>query len=219
MGSFFCFLIWAIASNQYDGPDIAEVELPPIDTSLSDLQFQFYDLLPQDAGSEGTGFYTPDAGTTLLVPTDAASPDASTRIPGVGGPISTQIQSTKAPEANSDATPIPSEFDSTSVSIPNQIRNASSSDQDSIRSSSRDKHRPGYVIQVGSFKNQRTAEKLRANLIIEGYGAHMATVHARDGGSIYRVVVGSYETRKQAIQVLNSLSSRGGPTPLLLEMR
>ena len=219
VGSFFCFLIWAIASNQYDGPELSEVELPPIDTPLSDLQFQFYDLLPQDGDSEQTDFHSPNGGATLLVPTDTTSSGTTADAAdlGISNPIPNQP--TKVDGSHSGETQTRSETNATSASIPSETNAKKASGQDGIRSANRDRLRPGYVIQVGSFKNRRTAEKLQATLLIEGYeGTHIADALGLDGNPIYRVLVGSYKTKRQAALVQRSLSNRGGTTPLLYEM-
>jgi DedD protein len=57
-----------------------------------------------------------------------------------------------------------------------------------------------WVIQVGSFSSAANAEKLVASLRLDGLSAYQETVSS-SGSSIYRVRVGPFLQREEAIRV------------------
>jgi len=57
-----------------------------------------------------------------------------------------------------------------------------------------------WVVQVGSFSNAANAEQLVASLRLDGLSAYQETVSS-SGSSIYRVRIGPYLQREEAIRV------------------
>ncbi len=57
-----------------------------------------------------------------------------------------------------------------------------------------------WIVQVGSFSSAANAEKLVASLRLEGLSAYQETVTS-SGSSIYRVRVGPFLKREDAIRV------------------
>lgn len=55
-----------------------------------------------------------------------------------------------------------------------------------------------YLIQVGSFRNQKQAEELRANLALAGFEVRMQTVKLSQTNIWYRITVGPFESKEKA---------------------
>lgn len=72
-----------------------------------------------------------------------------------------------------------------------------------------------YYLVAGSFKNFRNAEILKDQLVRKGFSAKVLD----SGGSQYRVIVGSYNNRKQAIEELRRIRIQLDQSVWLLEMR
>ncbi len=66
----------------------------------------------------------------------------------------------------------------------------------------------GYVLQVGAFSNQRTAEALRAELLIWGYNAY-TTEHPDEGTETpFRVIIGPYDSESESQEDIEGLRQR-----------
>jgi DedD protein len=62
-----------------------------------------------------------------------------------------------------------------------------------------------WTVQVGAFKNRRQAEDTRQHLAATGLEAYVASVAAQDGQPRFRVRVGTYRTREEAVVVAERL--------------
>lgn len=58
----------------------------------------------------------------------------------------------------------------------------------------------GYSIQVGSFRMLREAQRMKANLVMKGFAADIATVN-QQSTYWYRVMIGPFSSMSQAQQV------------------
>ena len=58
----------------------------------------------------------------------------------------------------------------------------------------------GYAIQVGSFRMLREAQRMKANLVMKGFAAEIATVN-QQSTYWYRVMIGPFSSMSQAQQV------------------
>ena len=58
------------------------------------------------------------------------------------------------------------------------------------------------------MKNRDTAEAVRRRLETAGYKAKVAHGTDRDGGEVYRVRVGPYESREAAAKAMKSIRDR-----------
>lgn len=72
----------------------------------------------------------------------------------------------------------------------------------------------GWVVQVGSFKEQGKASKLEAQLIDDGYKAY--TRHSRSQG-FYRVYVGPSVDKSQALTIKKAIDSKYRVSAMLLK--
>lgn len=71
-----------------------------------------------------------------------------------------------------------------------------------------------YTVQVGSFINPSNAKNLCNKLIDEGYDAYIQELDT-GGKRIYRVRVGRLNSRLEAVQLENKLSSQGYLTKII----
>jgi DedD protein len=65
-----------------------------------------------------------------------------------------------------------------------------------------------FTLQAGALKNRETAEAVRRRLATAGYKAKVARGTDRNGGEVYRVRVGPYETREAATKAMQNIRNR-----------
>lgn len=75
-----------------------------------------------------------------------------------------------------------------------------------------------YVLQVGSFRNEADADRLRANLGMSGFESHIQRVSIDDGTTYYRVRIGPIEDPEQLERTRGRLEDQG-IEPLLIRLR
>ena len=64
-----------------------------------------------------------------------------------------------------------------------------------------------YLLQAGSFEQQRHAEVFRATLMLRGYKASTTVVEIPGIGPRYRVVIGPYPSQVEAESAISQLKS------------
>jgi cell division protein FtsN len=70
----------------------------------------------------------------------------------------------------------------------------------------------GWAVQVGVFRNAQQAERIRKGLADGGFPAHL-TITAEEGQPRYRVRVGAFKTRDEALKTAERLrADRSLPT-------
>jgi cell division protein FtsN len=67
-----------------------------------------------------------------------------------------------------------------------------------------------YILQAGSFKTSQQAEQLRASLALQGFQAHIQTVNVNAAESWYRVYIGPFDTKADALEAQQSLEAGPG---------
>ncbi|MYD43506.1 MAG: hypothetical protein F4W90_06400 [Gammaproteobacteria bacterium] len=85
------------------------------------------------------------------------------------------------------------------VVVPQRPANvAESSDTSNIES---------FLLQAGSFEQQRHADVFRASLMLRGYQAKTTVIEIGEGDLRYRVVVGPYPSRVEAQAAIDRLKT------------
>ncbi len=74
-----------------------------------------------------------------------------------------------------------------------------------------------YIIQVGSFRNSREAEKMRATLVIRGFTA-MITSSTQQQVTWYRVLIGPFESIADAQRVHREFAQRERITGMIRKL-
>jgi len=70
-----------------------------------------------------------------------------------------------------------------------------------------------WSVQVAALKSRSQADGMRDQLVEAGYGAYVTAVSAQDGQMRYRVRVGTFKTRDEALRVAERVrSERSLPT-------
>ncbi|MDQ2069934.1 SPOR domain-containing protein [Natronospira bacteriovora] len=75
-----------------------------------------------------------------------------------------------------------------------------------------------YVLQVGSFRRESDADRLRAELGMAGFESHIQRVSIDDGQTYYRVRVGPIEGTERLERTRGRLEDQG-IEPLLIRLR
>jgi cell division protein FtsN len=65
-----------------------------------------------------------------------------------------------------------------------------------------------WTIQVGAYKNRRQADELRQQLAGAGLDAYVVTLAAQEGVARYRVRVGTYRSREEAVTAADRLRAQ-----------
>ena len=74
-----------------------------------------------------------------------------------------------------------------------------------------------YFLQAGSFRSDKEADKLRAELLLSNMAAHIEP-SSRNGQTWYRVITGPFASRSKMAKARSLLASRG-MSPLLLKRK
>lgn len=75
-----------------------------------------------------------------------------------------------------------------------------------------------FTLLAASLKNQDNAERFVAQLRAKGYAARMEAVDMADSGRWYRVLVGSFDTRDQALQFAADFNEKEHQQALVIEL-
>ncbi|MAZ89052.1 MAG: carbamoyl-phosphate synthase small subunit [Cellvibrionaceae bacterium] len=75
-----------------------------------------------------------------------------------------------------------------------------------------------FILQVGSFKKNADADRLRAELILMNLDAQVETVTVRNGETWHRVLVGPFQSRSKVAKARSVLVSND-INPLLLKRK
>jgi cell division septation protein DedD len=68
----------------------------------------------------------------------------------------------------------------------------------------------GWAVQVGAYGNEQNAEKVASDLQAAGIGAHVRAANTSDGELVYRVWIGWFTSRDQALSFARQERSRLG---------
>ena len=75
-----------------------------------------------------------------------------------------------------------------------------------------------YMLQAGSFRNQRDADRLRAKLILEGLNAKVQATRSKQGSTWHRIMVGPFKNRRELNQAQDTLA-RNNTEFMLVQVR
>jgi len=91
-----------------------------------------------------------------------------------------------------------------------------------VRDSDRESRQPAedgrYILQVGSFRQESDADRMRANLGMAGFQSDIQRVSIDDGRTFYRVRVGPIEDPEELSRTRDRLEDQG-IEPLLIRLR
>ncbi len=66
-----------------------------------------------------------------------------------------------------------------------------------------------FMLQAGSYKNRKDADRLKAELAFSGLSSTIQKVTIQDRGDFYRVRLGPYSTYAKMVEADESLASKG----------
>ncbi len=99
------------------------------------------------------------------------------------------------------------------ISGPPHSNNASASAPVSASASPSASPSTPYTIQVGAYKNRRQADESRQQLASAGLDAYVVALTAQEGVARYRVRVGTYRSREEAVSAAERIrAQRSLPT-------
>ena len=75
-----------------------------------------------------------------------------------------------------------------------------------------------FMLQAGSFRNHRDADRLRAKLILEGLNAKLQATRNKHGSTWHRVMVGPFSSRADLSLAQDTLV-RNNTEFMLVELR
>ncbi len=67
-----------------------------------------------------------------------------------------------------------------------------------------------YAAQIGAFKTERVAENLAQKFRSRGYEAYVQKGSTKDSSDVYRVLIGSFEKRKEAVSLAATVGIKEG---------
>lgn len=73
-----------------------------------------------------------------------------------------------------------------------------------------------FIIQLGTFREQREADNLKARLALRGLTSHIQKSKAEDGARRYRVILGPFASESEALSQKKSLALKKIPGALML---
>ncbi len=75
-----------------------------------------------------------------------------------------------------------------------------------------------YLLQAGSFRREQDADRLRAELLLQGLDARIKKVRVENGNEWHRVQVGPFASSNQMQQARTTLAQQG-IKPLVLKLK
>jgi len=77
----------------------------------------------------------------------------------------------------------------------------------------------GYLLQVGSFRNDRDADRLKAQLLLAGFEASVVRVRSERGQVWHRVRTGPYRDTRSLKAARTRLAANGIRNPLVIRLQ
>ncbi len=117
--------------------------------------------------------------------------------------------STKLRDINQSATKIRDENDETVSAVPQHPKKAEPTNTNANLPEVKPKivnAQPSMLVQVGSFSDSKDADRLKASLILQGYQANIKRSNHQTQ-ILYRVYMGPYTNRAEAMNTLTRLKS------------
>lgn len=76
-----------------------------------------------------------------------------------------------------------------------------------------------YILQAGSFRTFKQADKLRAELALNGFESEVQTVEISPNETWYRVYIGPFTTKSEALATQQNLQQSLAANSLILKIR
>jgi cell division protein FtsN len=76
-----------------------------------------------------------------------------------------------------------------------------------------------YILQTGSFRTHTKAEQLKATLALSGFESRIQTVTIPPDETWYRVYIGPFETKNEALVMQQNLQLNQAANSLILKIR
>ena len=151
--------------------------------------------------------------------TDRPGEDRSAGFPGISAPpFEGPIPEETVPEASgssdrpeeSDASP-PLSHEGPSARGPTQaLKPKKTPGTEEMDGPEVDPEGRSFTLQVGSFVQQKSADRLVKKLRARGYPAYLVEVHFPDQATMYRVRVGSFSDKRAAKKLARRLAEKEG---------
>jgi cell division protein FtsN len=142
----------------------------------------FYQTLTEPLGATGAPRSDPSKPVTVKVSTPEPRPAAPPAPPSTPAPAAPSLPPAASAPALPPATKAPV---AAAPAAPN-----------------------GWTVQVGAFKNRHQADETRQHLAAAGLDASVVSVSAQDGQPRFRVRVGTYRTREEAVAAAQRLRAQ-----------
>jgi cell division septation protein DedD len=65
-----------------------------------------------------------------------------------------------------------------------------------------------YAVQIGAFSDKANARSFRKHWQEKGYDATIKKIKTKDNKIFYKIFIGSFESRKEAIEAARSISTK-----------
>jgi cell division septation protein DedD len=65
-----------------------------------------------------------------------------------------------------------------------------------------------YAAQIGAFKTEDIADALAQKFRLQGYEAYVQRGTAKDSSVVYRVLIGRFEKRKEAVTLAGTVGAK-----------
>jgi len=110
-------------------------------------------------------------------------------------------------------------FDFPTILEERQVTKIPKKEYKEIIDANEDKSRTIYILQVGSFKNFKSADALEAKLAFLGLSAYIDKKNIIDKGIIYRVYVGPFEDKEKLNEIKIKLSENNVSSIVSIEQK
>ena len=110
-------------------------------------------------------------------------------------------------------------FDFPTILEERQVTEIPKKEYKEIIDANEDKSRTIYILQVGSFKNFKSADALEAKLAFLGLSAYIDKKNIIDKGIIYRVYVGPFEDKEKLNEIKIKLSENNVSSIVSIEQK
>jgi cell division septation protein DedD len=180
--------------------------------------------------SGGQGVVAPMSKTDVSSPTPGPEAKASASKPGAKAAAQKPEPTPAAPKEAKVATPKPEPKAAApkpevkaekKVAAATQDVKAAAPKPESKASATKPESKPSakgmYSAQIGAFKSEKNADSLAAKYKEKGYEAFVYRTGTKDAELFYRVLVGKFKDKKEALQMVKSVSAKEGAKAVLFK--
>jgi cell division protein FtsN len=123
-------------------------------------------------------------------------------------PVAVQIPAISPAPASAPSAPAPARAPAPALPPPGKTAAAAPAPAPAVPASPVPASPTPWTIQVGAYKNRRQADELRQQLAGTGLDAYVVTLAAQEGVARYRVRVGTYRSREEAVTAADRLRAQ-----------